>query len=462
MIFLKESLYGWGVCNIPQPRATQDIFAERRKRQVTAESERRLGQACVGFWAVWKSLAKRDFPMLQFLSVVVFSLSLVLLLGLSGFYLPVMEPEQNPPLEILAMVMEEPMPEPVADVPVLKPQTVVPPKPEKRVRPLPLPKPVEPPPVVKVSSPKKIVTAIPPRVVAMPVKPEENVLLSGPKTVSRQYREASPTAGPIPAGKPDGGFDIPGPQEPSIASPRVDISYGKSTESGVAVLPRRGRSSLTTGTATEVDLPSVGGVSRDFKMAHATQSLRGTGRAKVMTPASGAPDVAIPGTTGVAVNVGTSVGQNAAAVPSQLNGRGTGERFGVIGGAEDVDIPVLVGKGKASGSLGGTEPTFATPSGDGPVSGNVVFKGVEEGAYDPARMISLNQLKACIDPNAEIPLKESLAAGLDTDGRCSLRSMIFFFKYPENAYTLQVDIYNPENFVDRCDALRTALQCVNP
>jgi hypothetical protein len=267
----------------------------------------------------------------------------------------------------------------------------------------------------------------------------------------------------MPAGKPDAGFDASATKEPVIASARVGNRYQNTPETSVQSLPKRRQTRFSTGTATEVDLPSSGGLGKNFTMAHAAQSLRGTGNARLFVPGNNNSDVEIRGAVGIPGGVEDVAGDAAITVaPSQHDKRGVGERVGMVGGTEDVDIPVLVGTGSASGSLGGRDPISANPAGDGSVSGKVVFNGVEDGHYDPAKMISLNQLKACIDPNAENPLKESLAAGLDADEKCSVRNMVFFFIHPENAYTLQVDIYNPENFIDRCDALRTALQCINP
>ncbi|MDK2849213.1 MAG: hypothetical protein PWP34_2566 [Desulfuromonadales bacterium] len=466
MIFLKESLYGWGVCNIPQPRVTRDVFADRRMRHVPVEEERRLRRAGIGLLALCRLLLRRDLRVLQTLSVVALSLSMIILFGLAGLFLPLPEEEENPPLEILAMVMDEPIIEPPPVVRDAEPQTVQHPEPNKAVvqeRANPAPKPVEPPPAVKPLPVEKVEPTLPPRVVSLPAKPEDAISLPGPQTTVRQYRESIPAPGPMPAGKPDAGFDASATKEPVIASARVGNRYQNTPETSVQSLPKRRQTRFSTGTATEVDLPSSGGLGKNFTMAHAAQSLRGTGNARLFVPGNNNSDVEIRGAVGIPGGVEDVAGDAAITVaPSQHDKRGVGERVGMVGGTEDVDIPVLVGTGSASGSLGGRDPISANPAGDGSVSGKVVFNGVEDGHYDPAKMISLNQLKACIDPNAENPLKESLAAGLDADEKCSVRNMVFFFIHPENAYTLQVDIYNPENFIDRCDALRTALQCINP
>lgn len=472
MIFLKESLYGWGVCNIPQPRATQDIFADRRASLGgDVAVERRHSEASLGFLALWAALIRRDLPGLQVASVVAVSLFAIILFGLASLYLPAVVEEEPPPLEILAMVMEEPPPVPE---PLFKPQPLpveapppvtVPPKPKPRpAKPVVAPpiQPVIPPPTLALAPKSKIESKLPPKVVSLPQKPLKDPVLPGPRTVARQYRATTPVAGPMPAGKPDTDFSRPASELPAVTATHVGNRYDTRVKTASTALPRTSRPRVATGNGTEVDLPSVGGTQRNFKLAHTTQSLRGSGSSKTFIPGEDRPEIALRGISGVGGN--STVGGGQATGPAGLpthGSRSVGERVGVVGGTEDVDLPVLVGMGKASGSLGGVGEGDDSPSGDGLAAANVSFEGAEDG-YDPARMISLNDLNACIDPNAEFPLKTTLATEIDTNGKCAIRAMVFFFKNPENAYTLQVDVFNPENFVDRCDALRTAIQCVNP
>lgn len=465
MIFLKESLYGWGVCNIPQPRAMEDIFDDRRTSpHGPVPVERRLYVRPVGIWATWAAMVKRDLPVLQVFSVLAVSLCMIILFGLASFYLPAIVKQDPPLIEILAMVLEETAPSipPVAieTTVTLAPQPEV--RPEKPAVPS-LPKPLEPPPLVVLAPPPKILSALPPKVVSLPDRPVENTVLPGPRTIIRQYQDAVVIAGPMPIGKPSATFDRPMPQKSLIASSSLSDRYDQVPGAFSAALPARKQAGIAIASATEVDLPSNGGMQGNFKMAHAVQSLRGTGSAKTFVPGQGGAQVAIRGSSGVGGNFAASGVQVGVAVETPGGGkRSAAQRVGMIGGADVAEVPILVGSGKASGSLGGTHPTASSPTGEGMVTGNVSFDGVGDGHYDPARMISLNQLNACIDPNAEWPLKTSLAAALDTDGKCSIRNMVFFFQNPENSYTLQVGVFNPEKFVDRCEALRTAIQCINP
>lgn len=463
MIFLKESLYGWGVCHIPQPRATQDIYVDRRKKPAaTVRDDRRRLQPSVGFLGVWSLLARRDLPFTQVFTVLALSLSLIILFGLTSLYLPVAEKAEIPPLEIVAMVLEEPIavPDPVPSPPV--PRAFERPEPRPEPAPMPRAKSVEKPPVVAVPLPPQTVKTPPAKVVVMPEKTVREPVLPGPRAMERQYKASAPTAGPLPAGKPLADLRTERRVEPLVAATAPGNRYSRKQNVTSSPMPAYGRSTLTTGTTTEVDLPTGGVAAKNFKISRAQQSLRGTGSAKTFVPASNGSDVQIRGAAGVAKSVGDSdVIGNTGSIPATAF-RSVGERVGILGGNEDVDIPVLAGAGKASGAIGGTENSDSTPSGDGTLSGSVNFSGVGDGDYDPARMISLNQLKACIDPDAEWKLKTTLATALDTEGKCSLRNMVFFFMNPENSYTLQVNVYNPENFVDRCEALRAAIQCVNP
>ena len=464
MIFLKESLYGWGVCNIPQPRATIDIFDDRRKLpQQTTPMERRCYQAPLGFWSMWSALVKRDLPVLQVFLVLAVSLCMIILFGLASLYLPVIEQEEPPPLEILAMVLEEPaavLPPPVKPQVLPVPQTELP---QNKTVVLPLPKPVKTPPPVVLAPPKKTVSKVPTKVVVLPEQKIEETVLPGPRSVTRKYQESKVVAGPVPEGKLSTSFAPRSQQDTLVASTRLGDRYDQASSVSITALPIRKQPGLAVTSGTNVDLPTTGGMQKNLKIAHSAQSLRGSGSAKTFVPGNSGPDISIRSAAKVSGDFTDPIDNKGASIGTPAGTkRSVGERVGMIGGTEGVEVPVLVGGGKASGSLSGSQQSVSNPSGDGLVSGSVSFDGVDDGHYDPARMISLNQLNACIDPNAEWPLKTSLAAALDTNGKCSIRNMVFFFKNTENGYTLQVDVFNPEKFVDRCEALRTAIQCINP
>ena len=297
MIFLKESLYGWGGCNIPQPRATIDIFDDRRKLpHQTTPNERRCYDSPLGFWSMWSALVKRDLPALQVFLVLAVSLCMIILFGLASLYLPVMEQEEPPPLEILAMVLEEPaavtLPNPI------EPQIVPVPQPKisqnKSVA-LSLPKPVEPPRPVVLAPPKKMVSKLPTRVVVLPEKTVQETVLPGPRSVTRQYQESKVVAGPVPDGKLSTSFAPRSQPDTLVASNSLGDRYEPTPAVSSAALPKHKQPGLAVASGTDVDLPSTGGMQKNFKIAHSAQSLRGKGSAKTFVPGNSGADIYIRG-----------------------------------------------------------------------------------------------------------------------------------------------------------------------
>lgn len=459
MMILKESLYGWGVCNIPQPRATLDVFADRRNNAAAAPVERRSPGSATGFWSIWVELARRDFPLGQLAGVIGGALAMILFMAWASFYLPVAEPIPQPSVEILARVPEMPVApqERAPDAPVLPPVS------RDRVLAATPPVPQVAPPPKAVVPPRKVALSAPPKVNIIPRKVSREPVLPGPEKVVRSYRDAAVAAGPMPSSQPATRFEMTSRQGPLVASTDVGERYRGDSPAKSSAMPVSRRARLSAGNTTEVDLPQTAMATRNFSMTRSSQTLRGSGSSSSFAPRGHADDISLGSHSGIRgggrANVAPSSGFEG--LPSGAS-RNASSRIGTMGGGKDVDIPVLAGLGAASGLPGGNAVSSVAPAGDGNASSGLKFDGVGDGHYDPARMISLNQLKACIDPDAEFNLKASLATALDTDGRCAVRNMVFFFKHPENGYTLQVDVYNPDNFVDRCDALRAAIRCVNP
>ena len=80
-------------------------------------------------------------------------------------------------------------------------------------------------------------------------------------------------------------------------------------------------------------------------------------------------------------------------------------------------------------------------------------------AIDPSKLISLREFNVCKDPEEEFSLKTQLAIRLDSPSWVEAGKVLFFCKYPESGYTMQVDIYNPHGrlFKDRCELLQLAV-----
>lgn len=81
---------------------------------------------------------------------------------------------------------------------------------------------------------------------------------------------------------------------------------------------------------------------------------------------------------------------------------------------------------------------------------------------DPTYLINLKKFSVCADPEEEFRLKTELAARLDGPSKFAKNGIIFFFKYTETGYTIDIDIYNPqgERFQDRCSVLHLAIESI--
>jgi hypothetical protein len=81
---------------------------------------------------------------------------------------------------------------------------------------------------------------------------------------------------------------------------------------------------------------------------------------------------------------------------------------------------------------------------------------------DPSHLISLTEFKVCTDPEEEFRLKTQLAIRLDGPSWFKAGRVLFFCKYPESGYTMQVAVYNPQRriFKDRCEVLQLAVKVI--
>ncbi|MDL1963031.1 MAG: hypothetical protein LWW98_01625 [Deltaproteobacteria bacterium] len=90
------------------------------------------------------------------------------------------------------------------------------------------------------------------------------------------------------------------------------------------------------------------------------------------------------------------------------------------------------------------------------------FSSAMTGEIDPSYLINLKKFSVCADPEEEFRLKTELAARLDGPSKFGKNGIIFFFKYTETGYTIDIDIYNPqgERFQDRCSVLHLAIESI--
>jgi hypothetical protein len=79
---------------------------------------------------------------------------------------------------------------------------------------------------------------------------------------------------------------------------------------------------------------------------------------------------------------------------------------------------------------------------------------------DPADLISLQAFNVCRDPQREFRQKTQLAAHLLGPTRVESDGVVFFIKYTESGYTIEIQIYNPHgrSFKTRCEVLELALK----
>jgi hypothetical protein len=84
------------------------------------------------------------------------------------------------------------------------------------------------------------------------------------------------------------------------------------------------------------------------------------------------------------------------------------------------------------------------------------------GEIEPSELISLNDFNVCIDPEKEFRQKTQLAARLDRPSRIEAEGVVFFIKYTESGYTIEIGIYNPQGrlFEDRCEVLELAINSI--
>jgi hypothetical protein len=84
---------------------------------------------------------------------------------------------------------------------------------------------------------------------------------------------------------------------------------------------------------------------------------------------------------------------------------------------------------------------------------------VAQDEIDSSQLISLQAFNVCKDPEMEFHQKTQMAAHLLQPTRIAAQGVVFFVKYTESGYTIQIHIYNPHgrSFKDRCEVLDLAL-----
>lgn len=474
MEFGKESLYGWGVCHVPMPRARNDIYADRRRGQQPVDfPERRTSRILQPFLVIFAAMLREDFPALQTGFVVLATVLLLMIFGLSTRELaPPIEPTPPEPIEIATRMLQEPLLEPLVAV---KPAAVQP-----QPRPQPQLPPVVRQPVVKkvVPQPKKIIALPEPRVEPQPrplprkifvtvertaTMPQKAVTLPAlrqqaplvttpaPSRPTDKYTVTSSTQANLASVRPTlGGRSKLPVVEPRKASPAANYSL----KSGVTGQPAltQGKSFAPTAVGTTVDLPSTSGRHSDFSVPRSQggHAVATAGRSFAPKPGQAKVDIASAGPVSGSYAVSTS--QAAAGAP--LPGAEVGDFAGPA--VNSIDLPVAPGRGVPV-ALSDSSNT----AGSGPPDSTVHFVGDGEAGADPNLFVSLNQLDACVDQGEEDRLRTELAIRIDADIEYPCGKMKFDIRNADTGHTVWMRIYNPRKFADRCAALLSAIECID-
>jgi hypothetical protein len=452
MLLRDKNPYGWGGFRIPMPRSSMDIYVDRRRaRGIHEGSERRRNFFFKPFFSIMTDSLKRDLPVPRAFAAVVFGLGTVILLSLAGLFIPRSMEEMAAPakVEITARLLEEPVP------PVKPAEPTVPPI-------VPKPKPSHTLPETPPKPKARVVAALPresPRPPAPPVKiverqsPQPEPEVRAPTRV-RHYQS-----------KPD---NVSGPPEShdsqklktaSRSSKPVEVGLPKKDFSSVPLsgsrdLPPEKKESSSFASGTTVDLPSATGLNSDFERPISQGDSAAPVSGRSFSPNRSSKQVSLRTASGPVGGYRGPVSEG----PESYGLPQTGENSAGLGkpGKDAVEIPAAGEMGKVAerGFKDGKKASAGLPNGNS----GIALGGA--GELDPNLFVSLNQLRACIDQSNEDRLRSQLATMLEKKGQCRTGEMIFFFNYPETGWTIQVDLYNPIEFPDKCAALTAAIECI--
>jgi outer membrane biosynthesis protein TonB len=473
MEFGKESLYGWGVCQVSMPRARNDIYADRRCAQKSvAFPDRRTHRLLRPFAVIFATILREDFPAMQTVLVVLAASLMLLVFGLVTLPVPpLVETPVPEPIEIVTRMLQEPLiePPPVA-APLRKAQPEPPPvivKPPVQPRPVvkkvpPQPKMLSLPPARVLPEPRpapqKIVRTvekpmpIPRKTLALAVPVRQSAVLKtpAPSRQASQYTVATTSQPRLVAERPLLGRRS---RENLVVSPKaspvVDYSLKPSASGQQALV--QGKQFAPTAPGTTVDLPTTSRSRSDFSLPR-SQGGHAVARAgRSLAPEPGQSPVEIAAVGQVGGSYATSGAQAEAPLVSGEIGDFSGPAATV-----SVELPAASGQGAAAVSSS-TESAI----GSGPPDSAVHFVGDGEASGDPNLFVSLNQLAACVDQSEEDRLRTELAIRLDSNIVYPCGQMKFDIRNVETGQTVWMRIYNPLNFADRCAALRSAIECID-
>ncbi len=513
MIIFEESLYGWGVCNIPMPRSAFDIFADRRRKEGRRSFfEKKRQSELPGILSSISGFFTNDVPWFQTVTLCFIALLSIILVFLLSNTLPEIVEEESPePIEITIELVREPPPKSAPPVLVV-PKTVVKerPRPEKTpfvIKPKPLPKePVqeEPLPQVKIKQRLKKPlrsqeTFIPERPILEKKSLPEDVNISVSVAKKEKYNTDRAREKDLQLDSTSGFISKRPTDQPDIdiAKKTPQKNYKVTTKDQAVVLP----SSKTALSSTTADVQIVTDLTA--KQFNKNYTVHKKEPSMIVAPEStttlltqqDVPVSTISPAADLKKNYKTKVdtekqavtvpvdnsdllikNQDAIAVtidPADLNQKNykvnPEDQAVTIPSASDDSLlthpDVLAAtvdpleKSQKNYNIEDLNPDMVKSHEDQSIS----FDSIEMEDIDPSNLISLKQLAVCADPEEEFHHKTKLAILLREPVKCEINGMLLFFKYPESGYTLRVEIYNPGGIVlkDRCSVLRLAVECVN-
>jgi len=171
-------------------------------------------------------------------------------------------------------------------------------------------------------------------------------------------------------------------------------------------------------------------------------------------PATDSGSVKIAAASPVVNNYVISSNAAVTAIPSSKGKIGD---FTGSAATDQVELPNVAGHSSTTAMNTATQSS----SPNAPPASNVHFIEEGEATADPNLYISLNQLGACVDQSEEDRLRTELAVRLDRGGIFPCGEMKFDINYVETGQTVQMRIYNPRHFADKCAALLSAIECIN-
>jgi hypothetical protein len=417
VIFSEEPDYGWGVGKLPMPR---EVF----RAPLSSTELSRIFPARPFF---------RDLPWRSLLWSSLITINALLGLAYLDATLPPF-PQQpfTSPVKIVVRWHERPpAPASTFEMTELPPPIMKPPEEQQRVRTAPpVPKPKE--------------QSVQPRTAAeRPVTklPLEEAKAS-PDSPTRTEPDQVATPKPDPP-RADRTVRLDR-EETALVGPVPDLRPRTERPSREQI-PTSG--SVVMGGQSDLDLATGSGTPRQYSREHHGPDIPQPAQQSTMQIQSGQTDLAL-----------ATPSLNANRLPDRdlpENMPPADQRTALLAGSAAREInPILPT---------GPERKRSGPDTSMPIRG-VSFDYLDRVApadLDRNRLLSLNQLSTCRDPQAEMKLRTSLATLVSKPGTCRSGGVVFAIHQPESAWSVHVDIYNYENveFRDRCAALQMALGC---